>query len=328
MVIEPIIPADVLRLCRRASRLGAAGRPARLTGGQHELYRVGIGAAALVLKIIENDAGAQQREIRARELFAPGIPIPAVLFHGRIRGSSRYLVTPWVNGVPLSTALLHLDAFPAEIAFENAATLLGRLHALAATIQQQSERVFPLAPAVMLGFGTADFLRRFAAATDMFRERFGPLLWDRVSAAIAGDLDTCEGALAETVLCHGDYQPKNLIFNPVGQVRALIDWELAAFAPRLADLAHLLRYALSDAVEASLRQGYAAGCDLPESWTRAARCYDLVRVTLGLSRPGDISGASDIPQWIEFIEGCVDALLRADPQRLRRAARVFLVQTA
>jgi hypothetical protein len=92
-------------------------------------------------------------------------------------------------------------------------------------------------------------------------------------------------------------------------------------------LAHLLRYAAPDAVEASLRQGYATGCNLSDAWTRAARCYDLVRISLGLSRPG-ISGASDIPQWIEFIEVCADALLRFDPERLRQAARVFLVQTA
>jgi hypothetical protein len=40
------------------------------------------------------------------------------------------------------------------------------------------------------------------------------------------------------------------------------------------------------------------------------------------------SGASDIPLWIEFVDGCVDALLRSDPHRLRQACRVFLIQTA
>ena len=167
------------------------------------------------------------------------------------------------------------------------------------------------------------FWAGFAIATAPFRERFGNPWWDRVTAAIERGLDACERVLVEVVLCHGDYQPKNLIFDEAGQLQALIDWELAAFAPRLADLAHLLRYAPSDALEDSLTQGYGATCPLPDSWARAARCYDLARVSLGLSQPG-VSGASDIPLWIEFLEGCVDALLRSDPQRLRRACRVFL----
>jgi Ser/Thr protein kinase RdoA (MazF antagonist) len=218
-------------------------------------------------------------------------------------------------------------AFPVETAFENAGALLGRLHAQSAAVDERPNRIFPLAPAASVGFGAADFLGRFAIATAPFRERFGNPLWDRVTAAIEGGLDACERVLVEVVLCHGDYQPKNLIFGEAGQLQALIDWELAAFAPRLADLVHLLRYAPSDALEDSIRRGYAATCPLPDAWTRAARCYDLARVSLGLSRPG-VSGASDIPLWIEFIEGCVNALLRSDPQRLHQACRVFLIQTA
>jgi aminoglycoside phosphotransferase len=327
LAIEHPVPADVLRLCRRVFGAGAAGRPVRLRGGQHELYRINVGPEAAVLKIIKDAAAALRRETRARELFAPGIPISSLLFQGRIRGSSRYLITRWVDGVPLSTALVHRTAFPVKTAFENAGALLGRLHAQSAAVDERPNRIFPLAPAASVGFGAADFLGRFAIATAPFRERFGNPLWDRVTAAIEGGLDACERVLVEVVLCHGDYQPKNLIFDEAGQLRALIDWELAAFAPRLADLVHLLRYAPSDALEDSLRQGYGATCPLPDAWVRAARCYDLARVSLGLSRSG-ISGASDIPLWIEFIEGCVDALLRSDPQRLRQACRVFLIQTA
>jgi hypothetical protein len=210
----------------------------------------------------------------------PGIPIPSLLFQGRIRGSSRYLITRWADGVPLSTALVHRTAFPIETAFENAGALLGRLHAQSVAVDETPGRIFPLAPAASVGFGAADFLGRFAIATVPFRERFGDPLWDRVSVAIEVGLDACKRVLVEVVLCHGDYQPKNLIFDEAGQLQALLDWELAAFAPRLADLVHLLRYAPSDAVEDSLRQGYGATCPLPDAWTRAARCYDLVRVSL------------------------------------------------
>jgi Ser/Thr protein kinase RdoA (MazF antagonist) len=328
MIIEQPLPADVLRLCRRTFGQSATWTPARLGGGQHELYRVEDGADAAVLKIIVDGAGAQRRELRARELFESEIPIPAKLSHGRIRGSSRYLITRWADGEPLSTALVHRDGFPIPAAFGSAGILLGRLHALSAMVRERPGRVFPIALAVSLEFGMAEFFRQFEAATARFRERFDPSLWTRVRAAIESSLGACTGILVDTVLCHGDYQPKNLIFDAAGQIRALIDWELATFAPRLADLAHLLRYAPTDVAETALGQGYGASFDLPEVWTRAARCYDLARVSLGLSRPEGISGASDIPQWIEFIEGCADALLVADPTRLREAARVFLAQTA
>ena len=105
LAIENPVPADVLRLFRRVFGAGAVGRPLRLSGGQHELYRIDVGPEAAVLKIIKDDAGALRRETRARELSAPWIPIPALLFQGRIRGSSRYLITRWADGVPLSTAL-------------------------------------------------------------------------------------------------------------------------------------------------------------------------------------------------------------------------------
>jgi Ser/Thr protein kinase RdoA (MazF antagonist) len=134
-----------------------------------------------------------------------------------------------------------------------AGALLGRLHAQSAAVDGRPNRVFPLAPAASVGFGAADFLDRLAIATAPFRERFGNPLWDRVTAAIEGGLDACERVLVEVVLCHGDYQPKNLIFDEAGQLQALIDWELAAFAPRLADLVHLLRYAPCDALEDSLK---------------------------------------------------------------------------
>jgi hypothetical protein len=57
------------------------------------------------------------------------------LFQGRIRGSSRHLITRWVDGIPLSTALLHRTAFPVETAFENAGALPRRLHAQSAAVE-------------------------------------------------------------------------------------------------------------------------------------------------------------------------------------------------
>lgn len=154
--MSTLSPADVLRLCRRVFGAGAAGRPVRLSGGQHELYRINIGPEAAVLKIIKDGLGgavrpdaaaALRRETRARDLFAPGIPIPSLLFQGRIRGSSRYLITRWADGVPLSTALLHRTAFPVETAFENAGALLGRLHAQSVAVDERPGRIFSLAPA-------------------------------------------------------------------------------------------------------------------------------------------------------------------------------------
>jgi Phosphotransferase enzyme family len=326
MTIEPPVPADVLRLFQR---MGAAADAdvTRLNAGQHELYRIGVGQDALVLKVILDDADAARREILARELFTDAGPISVALRQGRIRGSGHYLVTPWADGVPLSTAMVRHVGFPIDCAFKSAGAQLEMLHSRSNSLNGQSRRVFPAAPAVDLGFGASEFIGRFGVITATFRERFGRSLWDRVEAALQTSIDSCRGPLAEVVLCHGDFQPKNLIFDLSGHLVAVIDWELAVFAPKLADLAHLLRYSPSEAIDASLAEGYAGIGDLADDWTTAARSYDLARVSLGLNR-ADMSTTSDIPLWIEFVEGCVDALLLSDPTRVRQAALPFLISTA
>jgi aminoglycoside phosphotransferase (APT) family kinase protein len=82
-------------------------------------------------------------------------------------------------------------------------------------------------------------------------------------------------------LIHGDFQPKNLLFDADGCLAAVIDWELARIAPPLCDVATLVRFTPDDASEAAVLRASLPGLS---DGAASARCYDLIRISLGLCR--------------------------------------------
>lgn len=73
--------------------------------------------------------------------------------------------------------------------------------------------------------------------------------WEASSTSVAPAIEAAYGELCRSVppeqasaLVHGDPKLDNCIFSPSGELRALVDWELAAVGDPLADLGMLLAY--------------------------------------------------------------------------------------
>jgi Ser/Thr protein kinase RdoA (MazF antagonist) len=312
-----------MRLCERLLPGAATMDIEAMPGGQHELYRVRNRSRSYSLKIMRNrahfsakdGASALRRELFARRGFGGQLPLPAVLHSGQIRDGSRYFMCEWVDGQSLRHHLLKASLLTGP-AFEQAGRLLGQFHDRSRLQVKVARRVLPTAPVVSLGFGLPDFTKRLLDTMTAVRHRFGPRLLDDVAETLDTAMPCCARFTDDLLVCHGDFQPKNLIFSEAGTLVSVIDWELCVIGSRLGDLAHLLRYADSYVAEDHFGDAYATFYPLPAGWKSAMRCYDLARVGLGLSQPG-ISSASDIPLWMDFVRGCIDILRDDDPVRLR-----------
>jgi Ser/Thr protein kinase RdoA (MazF antagonist) len=80
-------------------------------------------------------------------------------------------------------------------------------------------------------------------------------------------------------LVHSDFNPKNILIGPGGEVTAVLDWEFAMAADPLIDLGNFFRF--PEDYHAKDRdkflEGYRkAGGLLPEDWQRQALLHDLV----------------------------------------------------
>jgi aminoglycoside phosphotransferase (APT) family kinase protein len=71
--------------------------------------------------------------------------------------------------------------------------------------------------------------------------------WDQSGSTSIVEVDAAHDMLGRRIpeqtsatIVHGDFRPGNMICSPAGEVRAVLDWELAALGDPLADLAWLL----------------------------------------------------------------------------------------
>lgn len=81
----------------------------------------------------------------------------------------------------------------------------------------------------------------------------------------------------------------------------------------------LIRFCGSDEVEARVIAGCTSDIPFRGHLRRAARCYDLIRISLGISAAPGYS--DDLPDWFDYLDGCVEFLSDGNAQRARRAAR-------
>ena len=304
------LPQHVIELCRR--HLGMIETVIPLATARHTLYRLSGPVGVGVLKI-----HADSPDLWLREHTANG------LFHRHsllLDAAPGYLLLRFVDAQPLVRRLTtDISSSPARL-FEQAAIRLSQIHEASLEFDPDSIRDFPTDQALIVGLGSRDFLSSFTAATHLLPARMGQKRARRIYEAIARTIPGLEGIHRSACLIHGDFQPKNLLFDANESLAAVIDWELARIAPPLCDFATLLRFAPDDESESLiLRASERAGISID---SRDARCHDLIRVCLGLSKP-DLTG-DDVPLWQHYVDGCAESLLENDPEPARAGARALL----
>jgi Ser/Thr protein kinase RdoA (MazF antagonist) len=279
-----------------------------ILGGQHTTYRLS-GRRETVLKIMRPTLReAWAREVAALRLFAHEVPVPELLgAHADEEGC--YLLTSYVAAQPL-TRMLAESGFPSSSALCDASRTAGRIHRAARAQAGLLPSCFVTDELVQLGIGTPSFYEPWAEKVRAAERRLGPQRIAAILRTAREHLESIEGFEATVQLVHGDYQPRNLLFGATGK--------LARYAPPLNDIATLLRFSMTDSNEAPLLETYGDPGALPRETRRAARCYDLVKVAFGLSKPSP--DGSDLPAWIAFVDGCMTFLARGDSDPVRQAA--------
>jgi aminoglycoside phosphotransferase (APT) family kinase protein len=89
-------------------------------------------------------------------------------------------------------------------------------------------------------------LKRWSGQWEKSKTRELPVVesvYERLQASVP--------AQAETTIVHGDYRLDNVIFSPLGEVAAVVDWELCTLGEPMADLGLLMVYWVEPRDEAS-----------------------------------------------------------------------------
>jgi aminoglycoside phosphotransferase (APT) family kinase protein len=234
-----------------------------------------------------------------------------------VDGDGCYLLTSYVPAQALSRVLAD-SGFPSSRALSNAARTAGKIHRVARAKKASLPACFVTDELVELGIGTPSFYESWASKVRAAQQRLGPQRTGAILRAARENLEYIEGIQSTVQLVHGDYQARNLLFGPAGTLEAVIDWELARYAPPLNDVATVLRFSVTDTDEALILESYGDPDALPRETRRAARCYDLVKVAFGVSKHA--SESTDLPAWLAFIDGCMTFLAGGDADPVRQAA--------
>lgn len=268
---------------------GFSGQPlslAPLSGGRsNPTFSLTSGAHRYVLRCRPPDkpdraAHRIDREYQVQSaLCRTNVPV-AKMYHlcedESIIGTSFYIME-FVEGLVLEDPkLAGLSPGQRRSACLDAVAVLARLHRLDWTEEPG-----------LVSFGRlGGFLRRQT-------EQFGRQLDDRPeisNPALAALRRAVEQSLPHddrTVLVHGDFRTGNLVIDPSGKVRAVLDWELSTLGNPFADLAYfLIPYDLPH--DNALLPGMK-GID-PAVWELPSEA-DLIRDYLRLT------GFAGIPEW-------------------------------
>ncbi len=114
----------------------------------------------------------------------------------------------------------------------------------------------------------------------------GLAMAEAISRILARPAVRFDATPGEVCLCHGDFNPSNILLHE-GAVSGILDWEFAHAGDRYMDLGNLLRRAPRDRHD-EIRAGYESrGERLPDNWVERAECADvsshLEFLTSGLS---------------------------------------------
>jgi aminoglycoside phosphotransferase (APT) family kinase protein len=296
--------------------LGVHTKIVPIPGGQHATYHLS-GSREAVLKIMPPSLReAWAREVAALGLFGAEVPVPELL-GAHADGDGCYLLTSYVPAQALSRVLAD-GGFPSSRALCNAARAAGSIHRVARAKARYLPHCFVTDDLVQLGLGTPSFYESWASRVRSAELRLGLERIDAILRAVRENLACIEGIESTVQLVHGDYQARNLLFGPAGRLEAVVDWELARYAPALNDIATLLRFSVTDSDELPILESYGDPNALPREPRRAARCYDLIKVAFGVSKHA--SESPDLPAWLAFIDGCIAFLAEGDATLVRQAA--------
>jgi hypothetical protein len=304
------LPQHVIEVCGR--HLGIINAVTPLANARHVLFRLAGTNGVGVLKIHGISPDFWLREHTAN-----------LLFHGHsqlLDALPGYLLFKFVDAQPLVRRLVaDTPSSPADL-FGQAATRASEIHQASRELNSSLLGNFPTDPLLALGLGSPDFLPSFKAATHLLSARMGEKRVRRIHQAATKTIGNLGGIHRSVCLIHGDCQPKNLLFDANGCLAAVIDWELARIAPPLCDVATLVRFTPDDASESAVLSAFNPRLCVD---ARDARCYDLIRISHGLSKP-DLSSGGDVAVWANYVDGCAVSLLENDPEPARAASRALL----
>lgn len=106
-------------------------------------------------------------------------------------------------------------------------------------------------------------------------EEWTPQECDRLRG-VADEAQTLLDAEERVCLVHSDFNPKNLLVDPVGaKVTGVLDWEFAHAGCPATDLGNLLRFDRRPAFVESVLAAYTEAVDAPENVLEMARAADL-----------------------------------------------------
>ena len=268
-----------------------------IAGGRSNVtYRVSDGRTTWVVRRpplggVLATAHDVAREARVMSALADSaVPVPPVLHLCEDSGviGAPFVVMDYVDGVVLRTA--------ADMAPYTADELRGASELLVQTLLALHD-VDPDAVGLSR-FGRPEGylernLRRWSTQWESSRTRDLPVL-DRIAETLGSDIPTTQ----RTSIVHGDYRLDNVMFaRDLGEVAAVVDWELSTIGDPLADLGLMLTYVeVSDEVLGATKvegpldaratlSAYAAGTDLDLSritWYVAFGVFKLAVILEGV----------------------------------------------
>ncbi|MBA2558459.1 MAG: aminoglycoside phosphotransferase family protein [Propionibacteriales bacterium] len=263
-----------------------------LPGGYSgETFLVGDGDGALVLRIYRRSPERGGIDASLLRLVRGIIPVPAVVEIRRSTGDTpAILVVERLRGVSLDR-VLH-DA-PSDLDVERLATSVGRLLGLLSGI-----------PFLQPGFFTDTALRvgQDGMAGDLGEWAHHHRVTGRLASwseqdwrALLGLVDDAQRLLdgeaartpGRTVLAHSDFNPKNILVDPVTcEVTGLVDWEFAHAGSVYTDVGNFTRFERDERLVGPLVEAFvdqAPGCLVDP--IRLGRAMDLWALLELASRP-------------------------------------------
>jgi Ser/Thr protein kinase RdoA (MazF antagonist) len=313
------LPPRGLALVR--SVLGPISRVEPIRGGQHTTFRV-IAANDAIVKVFPAGHTGFATERAALQLLRGRLPVPE-LYASLEDDEGGYLVLSYVPARSLAELVAGRRG-ASDRALVEAARMASRVHASLRALPAASS-AFAIDPLARLGRAGAFDRNAFACQIAGARV-IGPARGERVLRVLDAKRPVLDAMGSTSQVIHGDFQPRNLLVDAESRVAAVLDWELARVAPVLCDLAMLLRFCTDAAAEHATLRAYD---DLPwsvEETRIAARCYDIAKVTLGMSKV--TTPTSDAALWLDYLDGCIEFVERGATERMRGAAARLLYYAA
>lgn len=293
---HPIIDLDRdrLRAMLRPLLGGADVRGvSRVEGGLvNTTYRVVAGAGHPVygVRVYASGHAAFEAELRLLRALSGALPVPEVLLAdaGGSACAHPFLAYRWIEGITLNDCRRRVPADELLALAEP----LGRLAARVAAIRPDAAKLGPL-PAVRVADRLERADRQLRAGPA--RARLGAVAADGLRGRLAAAEPLLRSREHAPVLLHGDFGGRNLLVGAAApgrwEVRAVLDWETAAYGAALWDVGSLFRYSRRYSPE--FRGRFARGCraaggELGGGWWQAAKLLDATRLVDILSEEREL----------------------------------------